>query len=453
MIVQCNACQAKFKIADEKVTPKGVKVRCTRCKNMFVVRKPEAEADPFPDDVTRPLVVVPDHRRSTIEDEFDAPTRVGIYAAGVAATRISAPATPAPLPPGDGSGGGALDGSMADPFAIPGTDDPFGGPAAARAPAAAFQVTAPAPEFRVTAPESENAASPDVNDVFKDLAAPEDNAGPAAAPPIAAAGEDGDGSYDRSAFDMGLQETPAAPSNNGLIDLPNDPGAETASHDSETRPAPLFPTPSQRMRSAGSPVSTEDRPAKPQKKTPRPKTSLAAAAANAFFLLVAAVGALISVAVYANDGVFDAAALNPATLINRIRGTQAKNGLVVSEVTNGLYETVSGRPVFYVRGLVTQFTAGQAAPVRVTVEISRPDGAPRVGHGFAGAIPSPEQIFRIAQAEDLANLDRDLAKTAPALAKDKSTAFAVVFYDYPDDFSDARLKIHAESQVPPGPGG
>src|SRR5207302_9729797 len=43
--------QSKFRIADEKVTDRGVRVRCTSCKNVFQVRKPGgavASAEPAP---------------------------------------------------------------------------------------------------------------------------------------------------------------------------------------------------------------------------------------------------------------------------------------------------------------------------------------------------------------------------------------------------------------------
>ncbi|MCB0220296.1 MAG: zinc-ribbon domain-containing protein [Chrysiogenetes bacterium] len=45
MIVQCPECRTKFKLADEKVTPKGVKIRCSSCKHVFVVHK-EGEVPP-----------------------------------------------------------------------------------------------------------------------------------------------------------------------------------------------------------------------------------------------------------------------------------------------------------------------------------------------------------------------------------------------------------------------
>ena len=52
MIVTCPQCQTRFRIPDEKVTAKGVKVRCTRCRHTFRVSRPtepisEAAGDPF----------------------------------------------------------------------------------------------------------------------------------------------------------------------------------------------------------------------------------------------------------------------------------------------------------------------------------------------------------------------------------------------------------------------
>lgn len=47
MIVQCDQCNAKFRLDDSKVKEGGVKVRCSKCKNIFVVRSeaPAEEAD------------------------------------------------------------------------------------------------------------------------------------------------------------------------------------------------------------------------------------------------------------------------------------------------------------------------------------------------------------------------------------------------------------------------
>jgi predicted Zn finger-like uncharacterized protein len=43
MIVQCDECNAKFRLDDSKVKDGGVKVRCSKCKHVFVVRKEAAD--------------------------------------------------------------------------------------------------------------------------------------------------------------------------------------------------------------------------------------------------------------------------------------------------------------------------------------------------------------------------------------------------------------------------
>lgn len=43
MIVQCEACQTRFRLADEKIKPEGTKVRCSKCKVVFTVMPPEPE--------------------------------------------------------------------------------------------------------------------------------------------------------------------------------------------------------------------------------------------------------------------------------------------------------------------------------------------------------------------------------------------------------------------------
>ena len=45
MIIQCEKCQTRFRLDDSRVTSKGVKVRCTKCKHVFTVRKEEPDAD------------------------------------------------------------------------------------------------------------------------------------------------------------------------------------------------------------------------------------------------------------------------------------------------------------------------------------------------------------------------------------------------------------------------
>ncbi len=43
MIIQCEACQTRFRLAAEKVKPGGTKVRCSKCKTIFTVVPPAPE--------------------------------------------------------------------------------------------------------------------------------------------------------------------------------------------------------------------------------------------------------------------------------------------------------------------------------------------------------------------------------------------------------------------------
>ncbi len=429
MIVQCTACQAKFKIADEKVLPKGVKVRCTKCNNTFVVKREE-------------------------QDASNEPTKVKAFAAGIEATRISRPAaapgsSAATVPDFRVSGPTAPSApSAADPFAVPtpAVADPFGGPT----PSSSAPIPpAASPTFEVTrrgqpgAGEGAAVPIPAADDAFNDLQGPSDggngNGGSESGLELAEPGADS--SFDRSAFDMSAA-TEAPSKGSVLADVPPAP-LETASDPAmPSRP----PAPSTRVRSevvSFEPSSGGAADALPGKKQ-RPARSPLAAAANAFLLLLAGVVALVAVAVFVNGGQFEVAALNPREIVRQLRGTPQRTGLVASEVTNGLYETSSGRPVFYVQGVVSHFGGGRGGPVKVVVEILNPDGAVRKAEAFAGAVPTPEQLYRISQADDLVALQRTLARDAPTLEPGRSAPFAVVFYDYPDDFSEVRLRLHAE---------
>jgi predicted Zn finger-like uncharacterized protein len=99
MIVKCEQCQTRFKIPDDKVTDKGVKVRCTKCSHTFRVTRDMAQ----PATVTAPAVAPAAGAGSDPFAKFGTPaplphtevTRPGVFALGVEATR---PTERAPAP-------------------------------------------------------------------------------------------------------------------------------------------------------------------------------------------------------------------------------------------------------------------------------------------------------------------------------------------------------------------
>lgn len=117
MIVKCEQCQTRFKIPDDKVTDKGVKVRCTKCSHTFRVTRDMAQPATATVPAFNPAAAAP--AGADPFARFGAPpadppdnevTRPGVFALGVEATRRppaapaypSAPAYPAsPAPPAD----------------------------------------------------------------------------------------------------------------------------------------------------------------------------------------------------------------------------------------------------------------------------------------------------------------------------------------------------------------
>ncbi len=107
MIVKCEQCQTRFKIPDEKVTDKGVKVRCTKCGHTFRVTRESAAS---PSGTSTPAVPPPgaapaDAGFDPFEKFGAAPeppkghsTRPGFYAEGVEATKAPPPPAPPPAP-------------------------------------------------------------------------------------------------------------------------------------------------------------------------------------------------------------------------------------------------------------------------------------------------------------------------------------------------------------------
>lgn len=127
MIVTCTACQTKFRVPDEKIGEKAVKVRCSKCQNLFAVKRgaggnaeavsaapkpPEpapaaAPADPFaafgpppapgrPGEVTTPGVwhggIAASKRASDFEE-----TKPGVALGALVASKLASGALPPPL--------------------------------------------------------------------------------------------------------------------------------------------------------------------------------------------------------------------------------------------------------------------------------------------------------------------------------------------------------------------
>jgi predicted Zn finger-like uncharacterized protein len=170
MIVQCEQCQTRFKIPDEKVTEKGVKVRCTKCQNTFRVAREPAPAVSAP-----PPAPTPSGQADPFQAFGEAPPPTGEVTRPGAAYY--------------GSGGSAAKGPGWDGVDVDIDEDaptvprgplmPFDPPVAPPGVASRRQA-APAPE-PARLPSPTDLAGLDFDDPFADLNEP-----PAAPPPVAA---------------------------------------------------------------------------------------------------------------------------------------------------------------------------------------------------------------------------------------------------------------------------
>ncbi|HZW88910.1 MAG TPA: zinc-ribbon domain-containing protein [Myxococcaceae bacterium] len=156
----------------------------------------------------------------------------------------------------------------------------------------------------------------------------------------------------------------------------------------------------------------------------------------AALLLLVVVGVVSS---WATAGRVDGAALSPRRVLQALR---SGSGVSPVEVTPGTYETRSGNWLLYVRGRV-QNRGAPRARVRVRAEVWDGAQAVKTGETLAGAIASPEELWRAATPADVEALRARLLRAATPVADRQEADFLVLLDEAPRDLSGLRLKITA----------
>lgn len=168
----------------------------------------------------------------------------------------------------------------------------------------------------------------------------------------------------------------------------------------------------------------------------RPKRSVVAMVWNVLSAVVLVALLAVVVTVVLNEGNVDA-----ALSWSKVKSLfTAPRELVAYDISNGLYDTRAGRPVFYVRGEVKN-RGSSAGRVKVKAEILDGEDLVRAAEGWVGATPSPEDLFGVATADDLSKLSQKLAPSAARLEPGAQGAFLVAFYEYPPDLKDFRVRV------------
>jgi predicted Zn finger-like uncharacterized protein len=492
MIVTCTRCQSKFRVADEKVGPRGVKVRCSRCQTVFPVRRETpGEATAVTPGQLRPQVPPPLPPRPTSSAPLDldleqdgarpGPAPDPFAAQDPFAPRPSAPdpfaASSAAAPDPFARGDAAAPDAPSHPAASP---DPFGPASSLSQPALADPFVASV----VPRGAPPGGGGPPVTDL-SDLLGASTPARPAAPPPEEPAPETPFGSVGEEGLSLEERTTPpplhqplrdvgggdpfGAPGAFGELDLGSSSQIESAavpalavgfgeagSFAEEAAPrravAPRSSAPRSSAPRGHAPPATaplEDPVDVAERIRRRRGARLRSIAVNAVSLSVLVLAALAIVLVFRGEAPLDRA-LRPSAILGAL-GRGPPGTVAAVDLSNGLYERARGAPVLFVRGRVVSRAAAPLGRVRVAVEVVREGEVLAHGDALAGALPTPEELHGADDAAALALLATSLeARAARSIPPGESVPFLVAIAEYPADLSGATVRVTA---TPEGRGG
>ena len=400
MVVQCPSCQSRFRVADDKVSERGVRVRCSACKTVFAVKKSGADANPAASEKKR------------------APA-----------------ATAAPNPPGAPAAGEGAAKRLA-------ADDLFGMSeltGESTAPSAADPAPFPTPQSgesvvigRVATPMSAGFAAqsqalptpalpsrPAVSPIPAGPRLPTPLPGPVEPPRKAAKAEEPD------PFD-GLSLTDR--SGSGLSRAATAAAAMSASAPPTPRKVERLPTPVA--------VPVRKRVEEP---APSPRRELVASALTG--LVLAAVVLAVLLVASLSEGAA------PSWL-----SLGAPSEVVATTIRSGLYDTATGKPVFFVRGRVENRGKTARGPVRVVAELVGRSGADARAEAIAGVEPSAEDVYALRSGGDAEKLARALSGSEGdrRIQPGSSLPFFAIIADPPADLARHKLVVRVEPQEAPG---
>ncbi len=514
MVVQCASCQAKFRIADEKVTERGVRVRCTSCKNVFQVKKPGASANagaPGPGSTMelsaldaaalmrpapRPQPAAPARAPTGPVRAPAGPARAPPRPAGPQASSRSAAASNSArrLDADDLFGMSELTGDLplaakpALPPRPPQAKAPPGRPASGAKPATPaarpipsfdhidLEVDDVAPLRPTPAPARRNHPAPPLRPPVPPGAARPSlpvplPPGPSRSSPVAPADEP-------DPFELAIAATPPPLPDDSFDDstagvVPPDEAPEPSDAEDSKLKLGAFKTqlkdPFEGMNlglEGTGAIELSTAAAAPRKeklvvveKAAPPPPSPSPAEQNVPYsasrelvssALTGLVGAALALAVII------AAAFSDDTGSGWL-GFGRGDDVVATHVASGLYNTVSGKPVFYVRGRVENRSKKVRGPVRVIAELVADTRTNAHAEIIAGAEPGPEDVFGLKNSAEADKLNRSLqqSEVERRVAPGASLPFFVVIADPPPDLERHKLHVRLESVdawAPPSPG-
>ena len=388
MIVACSACSTRFRVADEKVGPRGARVKCSRCGHTFSVAPPPAPEPAY----------VPTE-----------PTGTGGWPTGVLEVAGASGSDPV------SSIGLALE---TDPFA-------------------AFATRPPPPGHPPAAPEKVQGAE----DYFGSLPVTSlsdlegtaaRHVAPSRPPGFDQAAEDGLALEERTPSATPVREAAARwsdPEASQAIEIGPDGFQEVDLARGEARPDPEFdsitgegavvapvppsPRPVEAAREAAppaspAPVAGPDSPAVSPSTEPTSAVRIPPARSRALAMNVLSLAALLLVTLgivmwWRGEGI--------GAVLRWPRGGHAD--LDLGAITSGVYEGSPGHPVVFVRGVVRATHEPVEGPVTVRVFLERGGAVLGAAMATAGSVPSAEDLAEVKSPEELRSLQQRLASRAP----------------------------------------
>jgi Meckel syndrome type 1 protein len=199
------------------------------------------------------------------------------------------------------------------------------------------------------------------------------------------------------------------------------------------------------------PPEPRARPSTPATATPadprvsRPRVSRARAVlVNAVALVALLAMTLAILVVWRSRGNVDASSFRPSEILAALGGGGAGGPFAVQDLRSGAYERERAAPVLFVRGKVLSRAPGPVPAVNVAVEVVRGGEVVARGEALAGAVPTPEELWRSADAAALASVRRAAAARAPSrILPGEAVPFLVAIDGAPADVEGASLRIAA----------
>jgi predicted Zn finger-like uncharacterized protein len=460
VVVQCPSCQTRFRVADDKVGDRGVRVRCSSCKDVFSVKKSGAAESassatagntidlssldpPIPKPKTGPVAGGSPSRSASSADKLARPAP----AAARSAQPSSAAKGGSRLDVDDLFGMAELTGDAAKkPAAAKGKDksdidfdsldlglddEPLAPPKPKTGPLApAKPKTGPIPPKPSTGPI---APKPKTGPI-----APKPKTGPLAPKPkTGPVRETADGSsgleLDESAFDkkragdLALSDDPFE----GVRGRAGRPDSKPIDKPRTDKNATSDRQRSDRVTKSGKQYKSIFQ--KPPEPPPSARRELVSSA------LTGLVGAALAVIVVLVAAVSDEGSAGWL-------GFTARSDVVATRVVSGLYDTASGKPVFFVRGRVENRGRKPHGPVRVVAELLAAGESEGKAEAIAGAEPNPEEVYALRNSADADKLQRALlaVDAERRLRPGASLPFFAVIADPPADLQRHRLHLRLE---------